>query len=593
MDTLVPPRPVTPKLQEQDNPSLDSLPPQPHWSPITPQPYVNSQPEPNPKPEPEPFFDRTAFVNKQQTRLFRDPRAALLLHTYEAANTLFPNTYYSHLAPQGAHILRYGQAAQTSEVVADADFLAVTIRDLDSWLQCGSGGKVMLLRDRPWSTSRPSTSSSTILQEAAAIDPDMVIDVQDSGQEYSDEHPAVRGLRLQDAIVRMNDRKQAPINALNIECKEELLIPPPLARHCRELVNATRYASSRAVRLVGHMTEIGKKTTETIHTHAVDIQSCIKFQINGQAGAFSSWHMDNMGVYTWVTLEPTVEYSTKAAYEDSGVAAGEYLNFYSTPEDESVLKLWAIIVTSSPAEDAEARAGFGKHGEDWMPNPKWIRVLALTRFDTLIMPPGTIHAPITVTDCLFRGGMVLQKRFLQDTMQHWKFCISNPHCTNEAAPKQTRSVIDYLERVIVANPREYGFGDDFNEHVFKEECKRISAVALSCRCKSGCNRGSGCSCFTYGQRCGAGCHKGSKCSNPCGVHETGPLASAATQIGTKTKPKTRSKRPRSEDAETKPERSIEPWAEPRAGLQEELKVEPFVRPKTEPIAIPPEPIIQN
>lgn len=68
-----------------------------------------------------------------------------------------------------------------------------------------------------------------------------------------------------------------------------LLIPPPLVKHCRELANATRYASSQAVRLAGHLTEIGKKTTETIHTHAVDIQSCIKFQINGQAGAFSSW----------------------------------------------------------------------------------------------------------------------------------------------------------------------------------------------------------------------------------------------------------------------------------------------------------------
>jgi len=507
--------PSTPKVQEH-SPPLSPLPPPP-WSPITPPRHIKLE------PEPKLIFDRTSFVNDQQTRLFRDPRAALLLHTYERADTLYPNTYYSHLAPQGAHILRHGQPAQTGRNPEEGDFIAVNIRDLDVWLGHGYGGKVMLLRDRTWSTGRPATTSVDMLHEAAAIDPEMLIDVQDYGQIYSDDHPAVRSLKLQEAIARMKDRNQAPINALNIECKEELLIPPPLVKHCRELANATRYASSQAVRLAGHLTEIGKKTTETIHTHAVDIQSCIKFQINGQAGAFSSWHMDNMGVYTWVTLEPNSEYTLDSAAEDSANAAAHYDNYFSTPEDESVLKLWAIIVTTSPEEEMEARAGFSKHGEDWLPNPKWIKVIALTRFDTLIMPPGTIHAPITVTDCLFRGGMVMQKRFMKDTMRHWKFCSQFPFCTNEKAPKQTRSVIDYLERVILANPKEYGYGEDFDPALFKDECKRISAVALSCSCKSGCT-GRGCSCLTYGQRCGAGCHKGKVCSNPCGVHETGPPA---------------------------------------------------------------------
>jgi len=79
----------------------------------------------------------------------------------------------------------------------------------------------MLLRDRTWSTGRPATTSVDMLHEAAAIDPEMLIDVQDYGQIYSDDHPAVRSLKLQEAIARMKDRNQAPINALNIECKEE------------------------------------------------------------------------------------------------------------------------------------------------------------------------------------------------------------------------------------------------------------------------------------------------------------------------------------------------------------------------------------
>lgn len=214
MEPLVPP-PFTPKVQEHSPPE-SPLPPPP-WSPITPPRRIKCDPE----PAAEPSFNRTAFVNDQQARLFRDPRAALLLHTYEHADTLFPKTYYSHLAPQGAHILRHAQPAQTSDAIAAADFIALNLNELDVWLQYGFGGKVMLLRDRPWSTSRPATTSVDMLREAAEIDPEMVIDVQDSGQTYSDDRPAVRQLRLQEAIARMQDRSKAPINALNIECKEE------------------------------------------------------------------------------------------------------------------------------------------------------------------------------------------------------------------------------------------------------------------------------------------------------------------------------------------------------------------------------------
>lgn len=193
----------------------------------------------------------------------------------------------------------------------------------------------------------------------------------------------------------------------------------------------------------------------------------------------------------------------------------EHEHFFSTKEDETVLKLWAIIVTSSLEEELQARAGFAKDGEDWNPPAKWIRVIALTRFDTLIMPPGTIHSPITVTDCLFRGGMVMQRRFLKDSMKWWRFCSDNPHCTNEKMPKQTRAVLDYMERVIMADPKGCGFAESEVES-FKDDIRKISAGALACSCKSGCSRG-GCSCLLYGQRCGPGCHKGKACQNPCGA----------------------------------------------------------------------------
>ncbi|KAI9054388.1 hypothetical protein LZ554_001550 [Drepanopeziza brunnea f. sp. 'monogermtubi'] len=488
----------------------------------TPGPAVRRSPLPAylptsyPTPEFEPRksrdedqYDRIDTVNDQQKRLLHDPRARALLKTYQTAGEVYPRTFFARLAKHGKHILEFGQPAQTSENYHEADFIALDLVELDWWLRNGSGDKVILLRDRPWATNRPATTSSGMLHEAAFIDPEMHLDVQDLGQKYSSTSPSVTSVRLQEAILRMQDRVSAPINLLNIECKDDLLIPPPLYAHCKELINATRYASSQAARQVGQMTDFGKKVVDTVHRHAVDIQSCIKFQINGQAGAISSWHMDNMGVSTWVTLEPNAE-----PMYDPEESLRKEDNFFSTKQDESVLKLWAIISTRTPEDEAAARKAFAKEGEDWNPPPQWIKVLALTRYDTLIMPPGTIHAPITVTDCLFRGGMAIQKRFLKTSLVYWKSCTDNPHCTNEKMPKQTRAVIDYLERVIISDPQGCGFLPEEIEKL-KEDCKKISANALACRCQGGCTRGT-CSCLVYGQRCAAGCHKGKECQNPCG-----------------------------------------------------------------------------
>jgi hypothetical protein len=114
------------------------------------------------------------------------------------------------------------------------------------------------------------------------------------------------------------------------------------------------------------------------------------FQIFGQAGAISSWHMDSIGPYTYITLEP---------------------NIMGKPA-EHVLKLWAYVRTDnlSAEEQREIKSSFIRDGGSFQPNPKHIRIISLVAGDTLIMPPGTIHAPITITDCLFRGGMVMQKR---------------------------------------------------------------------------------------------------------------------------------------------------------------------------------------
>lgn len=49
---------------------------------------------------------------------------------------------------------------------------------------------------------------------------------------------------------------------------------------------------------------------------------------------------------------------------------------------------------------------FDKRGSLWEPTLTWIRVISLVRADYLIMPPGTIHALIIVTKCLFLARCV-------------------------------------------------------------------------------------------------------------------------------------------------------------------------------------------
>jgi len=228
------------------------------------------------------------------------------------------------------------------------------------------------------------------------------------------------------------------------------------------------------------------------------------------------WHVDNTGVFTWVTLESNEEWK----FGKGELEVAEKSNsFYCTEDDERVLKLWAIIQPDNEEEAALACKQFSEEGEDWVPQPHWIKVIALIRGDTLFMPPGTIHAPITVTRCLFRGGMVMQRRFLFETIKNWRFCVDNAFCTNENQPKQGRAVIDYLEQTILRHPEECGF-DKARLRNLEENCQVIARAGVRCGCFSKCSRSNQCPCLKYGQRCGLGCHKGGACENPCGNEQS-------------------------------------------------------------------------
>jgi hypothetical protein len=182
------------------------------------------------------------------------------------------------------------------------------------------------------------------------------------------------------------------------------------------------------------------------------------------------------------------------------------------------LKLWAYVRTDhlSAVEQAKIKEQFIAEGGAFKPRPDLIRVISLVSGDTLIMPPGTIHSPITITDCLFRGGMVMHQKYMRQSVRGWRFCNDNGQCTNENQPRQARSVLDYFRRQVLTDPESCGYTKDSIAE-FEDSWKTISGECLVCKCENDCKKGK-CGCIKNSQRCGSKCHKGltEKCTNPHG-----------------------------------------------------------------------------
>lgn len=463
-------------------------------TPSPPPPDTRNLPY-DPTSPPYCFVDE---INREQSTLFEDPRAQAQLQWFKNVVDTKPPTYYSELAPIGTHILEQGRPAQTSGDVKDADFLAGDCKVLEDWLINGTGDKLFVLRDDEWFNTRPSLTGSEFFQElqAKGMDKTLLLEVQELGKQIGDPNVnAVQPMTIDKILERWSIRDQSipPINLLNLMCKDDAYQPWPLAKYCNLLNQAA--ASSASIAQSAFYATAGKESTEVM-TKVIDLEACMHFLIFGQAGAISTWHMDAIGPYTYITLEPNQE---------------------GQPPDH-VLKLWAYVRTDhlSEAERAEIKLRFKQDHENFQPNPEHIRILALVAGDTLIMPPGTIHAPITITDCLFRGGMVMQKRQMWRSMREWRFCSDNDRCTNENQPRQARSILDFFRREVYANPTACGYGGENGVAAFENDWRKLSGASMVCSCKAGCKTRK-CGCQLNTQRCGSQCHGGiAKCENPYG-----------------------------------------------------------------------------
>jgi hypothetical protein len=159
----------------------------------------------------------------------------------------------------------------------------------------------------------------------------------------------------------------------------------------------------------------------------------------------------------------------------------------------------------SKDEEKEAfREEFKTKIDDWRPIPEGrIPVIALVCGDTLIQSPGTIHAPITLTNCMVVGGMAWRKETLSKSLE-WHFLSLNPNCTNEALPQQTREIIHYLKPRVKDSPQSFGFKTE-NVGKFEDMCNSLSGMVISCRCSAVCS--ATCGCGKQGIHCGLEYHK--------------------------------------------------------------------------------------
>lgn len=215
--------------------------------------------------------------------------------------------------------------------------------------------------------------------------------------------------------------------------------------------------------LVHRLNKSPGKTTSA--TRAVDIESCLGFNLLGLPGAFSRPHIDCL-LGTWIRCLQGV-------------------------------KIWSI---ASDLDD-EDWLRFAHEGCAWSPRGK-ARIVVLEQDDVLLLPPGirVVHAVFTPEPSLAEGGMLWDERNIPGILDGLWWVAQNQACTNEAVPYQLPEIIDALEQWI----------DEQSDHFIvahradiKEKIHRLRT--LGCTCISSCASNAHCSCKQSERRCTRWC----------------------------------------------------------------------------------------
>ena len=501
--------------------------PRPHTEPSDRSMKLFQDPASPLRPQQPPLLDDQFPAQTQQARLFNDPRRHKLFEEYNEVIRQNPDSHLARLGELANYVFDNGRPARvwtaggvgSAEVGLDpsttsihgkcnctydeSDILLLTESEHAAWSRANNPPKLVVIRDPAFARRRPGKTTESWLREQEKRTNKKWVDVQRLNRQCND--GAAENIPLRDAIQQWRTSQESdaisletpPMNLLNISDKTVGHWPEGLAKDYQLLFEAIdecesmiyRSLDERLLPLAEQDRGIGK-TTLMLFSHS-DIQKCTQFRILAHRGACSSWHIDNAGVYTFIVLEGNIDSPDEEA--------------------EDVVKYWPVYPTHhmSAEDEHTARLGFSQEGINWRPKPNdKIPVIALTRGDMLIQPPGTIHAPITLTNCFFLGGMAWRKNTLPQTLNVWHYLMKNEICTNEPLPRQSQAILDFIRVAVHDAPEEHGYRE--NElGDFDKICDEISGMVSKCGCSKACSLSTKCSCLMQGLKCGIRCHKGS------------------------------------------------------------------------------------
>lgn len=302
--------------------------------------------------------------------------------------------------------------------------------------------------------------------------------------------------------------KNCPTNYLNITDEQIGYWPEGLAKSytlLRELIQHTDSRSYDGPKDAVGKIVLGKpKAVWAVQTPS-DVRKSQQFRIFGRRGAASDWHMDQNGVYTFVHLEANSDEDTESA--------------------DDVVKYWPSYPLDhlSGEEQRAAREQFASGENRWRPRPAaGIPVLTILKGYMLLQKPGNIHAPITLTDCLFLGGMAWKHSSLRMHLEVMRFLAENQDCTNEELSSEIQRILLTLRRMIEVNPEPLRFSTDGAEiEEFDKTLLLLYGMVSSCDCQGQCISET-CRCRRQNAKCGNRCHikvSKTKCANVDQVYE--------------------------------------------------------------------------
>ncbi|KAF4437805.1 hypothetical protein F53441_12946 [Fusarium austroafricanum] len=129
----------------------------------------------------------------------------------------------------------------------------------------------------------------------------------------------------------------------------------------------------------------------------------------------------------------------------------------------------------------------------------------LEKGDMLIQPPNTLHAPLTLEDCLMTGTMHWHSSQLLDILLFTKAAVEDPSITNEGMAAQFVPTMRHILNKWKSGKCKYKWPPEKD----MDECFRILEwLDQGCKCKGNCSatKSARCKCKRQNRVCDTRCH---------------------------------------------------------------------------------------